>query len=491
MNLLSTPGRSAILIASILMVAGLSWFTGAGSAQLNPDEIWFVQVLNRMLHGEVLYRDISFGASPLSLYITWALALFFGAEVMLVRAVTHAAFVLAVLACCYILKRLGAQDALVWLLALAIIVCAPPTVGAAYSPLALVFLLLSFAALLQRRVLLCGLFAGLAFATKQNVGIYILIAAAIIVAFIHRTPRRIIGLIGAFLLAVFACLAPVWLSGGWAKFVEYGFIGKSLYLRAGSLSYWDHFHQAISDLQWVLNSQFVIQWIYVIIFLLPLAPLLLLPLWRREPATSASLFLFALVGLMSVYPRPDISHMKFAVPLLLLVLAYAASCLNTRGWVAVAAILLCLGTVARGWAPLSLLLKSKAVTMQASHFHWMPVLPERRFALENTARRLTDDSRNHGPAFLLFGRAAIYYLLTGIRNPTPFDYPLVTTFGLTGMTGIENRIAAGTLRNVCVAEDYPPPLNATELIRYVEQNMTLAEDFGECRMYRSKSTPQP
>jgi hypothetical protein len=177
--------------------------------------------------------------------------------------------------------------------------------------------------------------------------------------------------------------------------------------------------------------------------------------------------------------------MKFAVPLLLLVVIYAASCWKVRGWVAIASIVLCVAAFARYGPPLSLLEEGTTERMRVSHFRWMPVLHDQRLALENTARRLNDDVQSHGPVFLLFGRAAVFYLLTGTRNPTPFDYPLVTTFGVTGIHDVENRIADGTLRNVCVAEDYLAPMNATELIQYVQENMTFAENFGDCRMYRS------
>ena len=53
-----------ILFASGLFV---SITRGANMA----DESWFLQVIHRVTNGDVLYRDVFFGATPLSVYIAW------------------------------------------------------------------------------------------------------------------------------------------------------------------------------------------------------------------------------------------------------------------------------------------------------------------------------------------------------------------------------------------------------------------------------------
>ena len=46
------------------------------------DESWFVEVVLRMRHGDVLYRDISYGAGPFPAYLTDGLTYVVGIDVL-------------------------------------------------------------------------------------------------------------------------------------------------------------------------------------------------------------------------------------------------------------------------------------------------------------------------------------------------------------------------------------------------------------------------
>jgi hypothetical protein len=308
------------------------------------------------------------------------------------------------------------------------------------------------------------------------------LAAAVLVVFIDRSPRRLFTFAASFVAAACACLVPVWLSGGWAKFLDYGFLSKGSYLTAGSLPYWGSFREAIPDARLVSGTYFVADWISATIFLLPFTLPMLIITWRRDPVTSAALFMFSIVGLMSAYPRV---HMHLAAPLLLLSIVYVASQCEIRRWLPLIGLVFCFALAVLLRGPASILWKGSSERMHVSHFHFMPLFPDKHASLESMATKLRGHTEKNGPVFLLFARASVYYLLTGAQNPTQFDYPIVTTLGRTGITNIEHRIDNGTLPNVCVAEDYSPRLNATELIQYVKTHMTIAEDLGECQMYRS------
>ena len=56
------------------------------------DERWFLQVVHRISTGDVLYRDVFFGSTPLSVYITSYVTRFTGIEAIAVKAVTNLAF---------------------------------------------------------------------------------------------------------------------------------------------------------------------------------------------------------------------------------------------------------------------------------------------------------------------------------------------------------------------------------------------------------------
>ena len=59
-------------------------------------------------------------------------------------------------------------------------------------------------------------------------------------------------------------------------------------------------------------------------------------------------------------------------------------------------------------------------------------------------RRLTG-----GTVFLLRPDAAVWYLATGLRNPTPHDYPLASPFGPDGQQVLAGNLASGRVRYCC------------------------------------------
>lgn len=91
-----------------------------------------------------------------------------------------------------------------------------------------------------------------------------------------------------------------------------------------------------------------------------------------------------------------------------------------------------------------------------------------------------------GRLFLLMPNAGLYYLVSGVRNPTPFDYPLVTAFALTGEADLAESIARGELREVCMAP-MAGPLPPEPLQRTVLAYMSARADLGACTLYEHPS----
>ena len=66
------------------------------------DESWFLQVLARVAAGDVLYREVGIGVTPLSVYVTsWATA-FTGLEIVAVKLVTNACFATTAFMRCWV-----------------------------------------------------------------------------------------------------------------------------------------------------------------------------------------------------------------------------------------------------------------------------------------------------------------------------------------------------------------------------------------------------
>ena len=77
-------------------------------------------------------------------------------------------------------------------------------------------------------------------------------------------------------------------------------------------------------------------------------------------------------------------------------------------------------------------------------------------------RRLTG-----GTVFLLRPDAAVWYLATGVRNPTPYDYPLASPFGPDGQQVLAGNLASGQVRYCCWVPSHAGALTPTHLEEYV------------------------
>jgi hypothetical protein len=90
-------------------------------------------------------------------------------------------------------------------------------------------------------------------------------------------------------------------------------------------------------------------------------------------------------------------------------------------------------------------------------------------------------NRSPGGTFLLAPDAARYYLLSGIRNPTRYDYPYITAFGHSGERATADAIRRGEISTVMV-EAGDPQLAAWELIRTTQAVLSPIADVG-CTVY--------
>ena len=79
-------GRVKTLTTMGVFAAMFALGLGFSLRLLNPwDESWFVQVVARMRAGDVLYRDISYGAGPLPAYASEAVTYLTGIDVLAVK----------------------------------------------------------------------------------------------------------------------------------------------------------------------------------------------------------------------------------------------------------------------------------------------------------------------------------------------------------------------------------------------------------------------
>ena len=86
---------------------------------------------------------------------------------------------------------------------------------------------------------------------------------------------------------------------------------------------------------------------------------------------------------------------------------------------------------------------------------------------------------------LLVPDAGFRYLTAGLQNPTPFDFPLVTTFGRDGERRVVDDLASGRIERVCIGPDLSD-LEPTQIVTYVRATMRTEARLGFCTLYERR-----
>ena len=488
-----------------LVVLGLVDSAGGGVGL--TDEVWFLQVATRVADGDVLYRDVFFNTTPLSLQLAAIGVGMFGSGILVVKFLAAFGLAASGIGCAYAARELGASGRSSGVLAVAC-VAGPGLAGIApYTVLAIGGLACCLAATLawQRRgashlLALAAAAGGLAFSFKHSTGLLALaaLAAGVLLAR-HRATRQALAAAGTALIAcVVVPLLPVLVQGGGPKLLEYGVTAKGTYVEAGSISYW----RGVADFAALAGGVAGTGPLppfgnaasnpRLLFFLLPfiVLPLLALavarpgPLPRPAVATAAA---FVVAGLISAWPRVDLYHLLTAAPLLVFGLWLGAHALlrdrvravARRGGVAVAGLAL-IGMAA---GPAVFVLREDWRPSRVPHLRGTLMAPELQAEVRRRGAALAASARS-GPVFVLSADAALRHLVGGIANRTPYDYPLITAFGLRGQDEIRQAIARRRFAAVCVSPA-ADRLQAEALKNVVRRSWRAAEDGVGCRMYRA------
>jgi hypothetical protein len=461
------------------------------------DESWFVQVVLRMRDGDVLYRDISYGAGPLPVYLTEALTYPFGIDVFVEKLVVVFAFAGTATLAWTISQRIGLSTPGRLLVLAALLYLAPPAQEPPYAPLATTFTVYALLASLvygtsgsvRQRALWAvagGAGCGLAFACKQNVGVYSL-GALLLVVVAERRFRDVLWSAGAAAATAGLALLPVVVSGGFARYVDYGFTGKGEYVQHGFgfQTGLDDIWQTLRDVHSPASAEAVYwSWRFFFPFIAVAALLALAARGRWRHVDALPLAAFAVVSLVTLYPRFDTGHVAYANPLLLLLVAFVLAVWKVRrsAWIAFG-LWLSLSAVIAVSLPLRLLRSPQAILSDLPHLRGSFVEASDLARWHRDADRLAALPQVAGAVLLvLTPDAGFRYLSSGLENPTAFDFPFVTTFGRNGEQRVIDALASGSIKRVCLANEWYG-LGPPALIAYVHRTMTPGADLGFCRIY--------
>jgi len=469
------------------------WINGA----CFRDEAWFLHITLRHLEGEVLYRDVFLGVTPLSVQVASAWLRLWGESWLALKALSALIAAGTLLLTLFWGRQKGFSrnellffGAILWMLT-------PLEGHSLYAPLGAFLLLVGFY-LVDREApsWLGGLALGLTAATKQTIGLAGLAAAGWAIA--HRsdaTGKRKtaqgFGLLGGFLLGNGLALLPFLGTGAFPHLWVQGFVGKSRYLRVSLAPFrGDEWPGALN-----------------LCFMACICAILLLPLMRRKqdawPQDSLkTLYPFALLSMVAVAVRAVWGQVYEVLPLVGLVALASwrmvSEAISARVWKGLL-IGLTGGSILIFVKPLlkdSLsLLRGQSIFVHSGPFHGLPM---RRDPGADLLRGMQMLGTGRTDTFLLMKHAAHGYRLGGARNPTPYDYPTVPAFSRDGEAHVLEAIRCGRVQRVLIWRDHPATRNRflafwlgnlragcrTEMLEsWIQANMTYQGSMGSFEVY--------
>lgn len=461
------------------------------------DASWFLRVACRLAAGEVLYRDVFYGAGPIAPYLASLAARLSGGEMIALRALQLLLFAGITILALRIMRR-AKVDAR-WQ--------APAFCGLAayafqpafsiYNLLATVLLLACMGAALEwercgqsRWLWLAGIFAGLEIGAKQNVAVLAAVALGLPLL-ARRAWPELARLAGAFTAAAAALAASVWLAGGWPQFVDYGFTNKgkflatALPLSATVVHFLDGMRQAPSwTYQLRLLHAFLALGFGIACLALVAAAC---RRTRRLPRMEMSFVAcFAAAAAATIYPISDLSHLAYTIPVLLVAAAIAATRLGFRPQRVAIAMLLWFvpATLWFALSPLLLAATGKIAMMHLPHYRGIPMRTSDYDPLVRNVNSLRQAVRDGHRPYLITMNAGFYYLTTGLVNPTAFDYPAASAFGRHGESQLIGALRRREIPEACLDPEYEGIFLAPRVLPpFVRREMHPLADLGACTLY--------
>jgi hypothetical protein len=482
------------------------------------DESWMLWLLNRVAHGDVLYRDAYDVSTPFPAWVGAGLVSLAGAQLMVLRGMVAASFALQAVLGLVVVRRCGLRTAGSIVFTLGLLAFGSPLVAhtssySSFATLGALGALLSVLLWYDRRgdrrraaAALIGAGAACAFAfwSKPNVGLLVAGATAVFVVSVGlRERRRVVSDFGWVSAGGLAVSVPVIVvlvaTGAWSAFVDQVFLSKRQYLDVGfsyATALEDRvqrvFGGAHTDLRGVVQLAIMATPFVVI-------AVLVWGCWRNHRHSDlryVALVAFACAGLASVFPRPGVNHFVDVMPLTFTAtvgvwaLAPRRHTVTSRArwtvFAAVAVVAVIGATVVAGDS-----VEAYANGGAAHDFPHFRAVPIRRH-LAVRMDRLRDGiwSNTDGRVFIAREDAGFLYFQTGTRDPLRYDMVERSDFGGGGEQTVIRDLVRERVQYVCLHPPRPPhklksPLIPVTLERWVRTHYTFVSRYPSCDLYRA------
>jgi hypothetical protein len=479
------------------------------------DETWFLRVLHRVNSGETLYSEVYYPLLPLAIYVGAAVTSVFGPHFLVLQALLFTCFIATVWVCDSIARHLEVRPIARALLLLALCVWSSPMAvnhsTSLYQPLSMLLLLLCLRAVLAWSpqategrsvlVMLAAMAAGAGFATKDQTGALTLVALLVSVAIVAvhrgfpvaRLLRTSLAIVAVFIVTVLVTVVPVMVSGAFEHFAEYFLLEREAFVRTAYISYYKgvvSFLQSVSDLTFIRDPMEAMR--YSLFLVAPAVVALLVAVLVRsrgeEKVRAAVVLAFSAAAFLTVFPRSDVWHVVFVSAMIAVGLVYVVDRLFRLPPVRNAicgAFFLCLGVgyAEALWASAVRVFILDYRFLELPHFQYAMAHPSEVEALKQLRQQLVAVA-NHGPLLLATHEAGFLYLITGIKNPTSIDYPMVASMGKHGEERMIKSLQTRQISFVCFRPYPDVRLRPLRLQTFIETQMQFVSELDFCTLYK-------
>lgn len=445
------------------------------------DEIINMQSTVKMLNGNLIYKDFNVIITPLFFYIGKIILTLFGKNIFVFRIYNVLIYEFLFIALYKLLKKLNIKEEISQLGILFILVLSTIfiQVGANYNILAIAFYILGISLYKKdnnvKNILLQGILMFLVFWTKQNIGIYYVLAICLsnmvfdkkdeITKNVSLTVKEIF-VFGTCILI--SCIA-MYLQGNLFEFVDYAFLGMKDFTN---------------------NNLIVGSKISSIIFIFLIASLLIDVLYiyymkKGEIVTlqEKSILIFSIFLNLTTFPIVNMYHLSFAIILnfvMFLVIINKTDIKSTKIILPITLIIY----IAINANACCYLLKNKNLELvlnKDSKFFGGFVNTELLKEI-NEVDTYIQEEEEKGNKIIIFSEKSPLYMIELNKNNGILDLPFNGNLGRKGVNGLIERIQ--NVNNVEILLDEEPfwqiPLEAR---KYVLINMKKIGEVGEFSIY--------
>ena len=461
----------ALTIALAISVAITRWVL------VLTDEAWFLQVVRRVRDGERLYEDVFFGAGPLAVWLASLAVRWSRPQITFIRALIIG-YGFAIWFAGIALLRVAGLDriySVVFVLGALALGGHHLARGNQYGLLSQLGVIIAAFGVVQGDGLVTGTGIALALTGKYSLGVFATLWALPLLAI----EAGLAAAAWAALVIAAAAVAIGLILGtrGVRSFVAVAVANKGTYLATAG----------IGPVQDLLNRarQTGRTPLYRAITLVgPIAVFTVFALGAAAAAfgltagvlEGSSLLVLAsaicATGLAVAFPRADHAHQVAAMPLVLLGMLPIVAWITPPTAVLAGVAVVLGGVLAATLAASVLVVRSAMVRRDLPRLRLLPVMMQGLVWPDDTESVVRTAGNE---VFVLRPDAPYFYLSGRLENPTPYDYPLVVTFGPHGQATIAAAINTGGLRWVC----YPGPsggrLAPTQLERKMDQRAPIEQ----------------